>query len=184
MSRPDGHLVRIPLLEVKRRKSSGRRTPLYLVRLHYDQPKPGPRDSGLGLIVLLPPLYNCSPESPKKSLSPRISLLRFSSLRVHCLIEVTWLPHVQFALMSRDKSASKQKIHKTKLPNLCCLLFFCPRFVSSNIPPYSRNKRRILCLLLGWIVHLVAYANRIETVTEQKRERPSKPIRIGRMCRE
>ena len=136
------------------------------------------RVNGLGLIQLLLPLYYCSPESPKKSLSPRISLLRLSSLRVHCLIEVTWLPHVQFALMSRDKSASKQKIHKTKLPN------FCPWFVSSNIPPDSRKKRRILCLLLGWIVYLVAYADRIETVTGQKRERPSKTIRIRRMCRE
>ena len=65
MSRPDGHLVRIPHLEVKRRKSSGRRTPLYLVRLHYDQPKPGRRDSGLGLIVLLPPFIIVAPKALK-----------------------------------------------------------------------------------------------------------------------
>ena len=139
------------------------------------------RVNGLGLIQLLLPLYYCSPESPKKSLSPRISLLRFSSLRVHCLIEVTWLPHVQFALMSRDKSASKQKIHKTTESVL--LIIFCPWFVSSNIPPDSRNKRRILCLLLGWIISFI-WSQIGLRLDKNERVQPIKTIRIGRMCRE
>ena len=94
----------------------------------YDQPKPNPRDPGkwFGIDqITSSPLIIVAPKALKKSLSPRISLLRFSSLRVHCLIEVTWLPYVQFALMSRDKSASKQKYIKQ---NYRIFVFILPSF--------------------------------------------------------
>ena len=132
------------------------------------------------------PPYYCSPESPKKSLSPRISLLRFSSLRVHCLIEVTWLPHVQFALMSRDKSASKQKYIKQNY-RICATYYFVSVVRFFDIPPDSRNKRRILCLLLGWIISFFWSLMKIGLLTwldKNGRVQPSKTIRIGRMCRE
>ena len=69
-----------------------------LVRLllSCDQPKPNPRDPGkwFGIDqITSSPLIIVAPKALKKSLSPRIFLLRFSSLRVHCLIEVTWLPY-------------------------------------------------------------------------------------------
>ena len=76
----------------------------------------------LGIKLLLP-LIIVAPKALKKSLSPRISLLRFSSLRVHCLITVTWLPYVQFALKSCDQSASKQKYIKQNYRNYLCLAY-------------------------------------------------------------
>ena len=123
-------------------------------------PGPNPWDSDpaweLDPVNYFSPFIIVAPKALKSPLSPRISLLRLSSLRVHCLIMVTWLPYVQFALKSCDQSASKQKYIKQNYRNLVLFrnlrTFDCPW-------PCKMPLRNVLTVIEIWIrrVHAIEH---------------------------